>query len=112
MRLSDVIPVLNEADGLAEHLRALDGLRARGAEVIVVDGGSDDATPALARDGALPANTHGGLLSEAYIHGFNHVYEAVEQLRGTAGTRQVEGARVALTTAGAMTCGSAMLLRN
>jgi hypothetical protein len=52
------------------------------------------------------------LLSEAYIHGFNHVLEAVEQLRGDAGERQIEGAEICLTTAGAMTCGSAMILRN
>lgn len=70
----------------------------------VEDGGID-------RHGGLPTNTHGGLLSEAYIHGFNHVIEAVEQLRGDAGPRQVEGAEIALTTAGAMTCGSALVLR-
>ena len=70
------------------------------------------ASGAIRRGGALPTNTHGGLLSEAYIHGFNHVIEAVEQLRGDAGARQVSGAEVALTTAGAMTCGSAMILRN
>jgi acetyl-CoA acetyltransferase len=66
----------------------------------------------IAFESKLPVNTHGGLLSEAYIHGFNHVFEAVEQLRGTAGPRQVADAEIALTTAGAMTCGSALVLRN
>jgi len=47
--LSVVMPVLNEAAGIEEALRALAPLRARGAEVIVADGGSTDGTPALAR---------------------------------------------------------------
>jgi rSAM/selenodomain-associated transferase 2 len=42
--LSIVMPVLNEATGIEETLKALAPLRARGAEVIVVDGGSSDAT--------------------------------------------------------------------
>jgi len=46
--LSIVIPALDEAAGLEERLRALQPLRAAGCEVIVVDGGSRDATPALA----------------------------------------------------------------
>jgi acetyl-CoA acetyltransferase len=50
------------------------------------------------RSGSLPINTHGGLLSEGYIHGMNHVYEAVQQIRGDAGHRQVERHDVALVT--------------
>lgn len=46
--LSIVVPVLNEAAGIAGTLQALAPLRARGAEVIVVDGGSRDATVAIA----------------------------------------------------------------
>lgn len=48
MSLSIIIPVLNEAAGIASFLTALSELRARGAELIVVDGGSSDGTPALA----------------------------------------------------------------
>jgi len=48
--------------------------------------------------GSLPINTHGGLLSEGYLHGLNHVYEAVEQIRGDAGDRQIDRHDVALVT--------------
>jgi rSAM/selenodomain-associated transferase 2 len=47
--LSIIVPCLNEADGIAATLGALAPMRARGAEVIVVDGGSRDATVAQAR---------------------------------------------------------------
>ena len=42
--LSIVVPVLNESAGILAALQALAPLRARGVEVIVVDGGSDDGT--------------------------------------------------------------------
>ena len=47
-RLTIVVPVLNEARGLAASLQALAPLRSRSHEVIVVDGGSDDASAAIA----------------------------------------------------------------
>jgi rSAM/selenodomain-associated transferase 2 len=47
--LSIVVPVLDEAAGIVASLQALAPLRAVGHEVIVVDGGSDDGTPALSR---------------------------------------------------------------
>jgi len=42
--LSIIVPCLNEAEGIRDALTALAPLRARGAEVIVVDGGSSDGT--------------------------------------------------------------------
>src|SRR5690242_15204665 len=46
--LSIVMPVLNEAAEIETALRSLSPMRARGCEVVVVDGGSADDTPALA----------------------------------------------------------------
>ena len=48
MSLSIIIPVLNEARGIAEALAALAPYRVRGAELIVVDGGSGDDTVRIA----------------------------------------------------------------
>ena len=47
-RLSVIVPALNEAPGIGAALRARAPLRARGHEVIVVDGGSEDRTREIA----------------------------------------------------------------
>jgi len=48
-RLTIIVPVLNEAAIIVAALQALAPLRTRGAEIIVVDGGSSDGTPDLAQ---------------------------------------------------------------
>jgi len=48
-KLSIIMPVLNEGEGIAAALDALADMRARGTEVVVVDGGSGDATVERAR---------------------------------------------------------------
>jgi acetyl-CoA acetyltransferase len=62
------------------------------------EGGDFTLSGATALGGSLPVNTHGGFLSEGYVHGWNHIAEAVQQLRGTCGDRQVPNAQIALST--------------
>src|SRR5262245_35976257 len=57
-KLSIIIPVLDEGESIAGILDALANMRALGVEVIVVDGGSRDATVQRARlraDRVMPA---------------------------------------------------------
>jgi acetyl-CoA acetyltransferase len=56
---------------------------------------------ALSLDGSLPINTGGGQLSAGRLHGFGHLHEAVVQLRGLAGRRQVPQHEVAVVSMGA-----------
>ncbi|MEV0542720.1 thiolase C-terminal domain-containing protein [Nocardia salmonicida] len=70
-----------------------------------LDGGKN-----IARDGLLPLNTHGGQLSHGRTHGMGLLHEAVSQLRGEAGPRQVTGARVAVTSSGGLTPSGVLLL--
>ena len=69
---------------------------------------TDDA--ALEVGGRLPTNTSGGGMSEAYLHGFNLITEAVRQVRGTS-TNQVDGAVWSLVTSGEGVPTGALLLR-
>ena len=70
-----------------------------------------DGGTAIARDGVIPLNTHGGQLSHGRTHGMGLVHEAVTQLRGDAGERQVEDARVAVVSSGGLTPSGVLLLR-
>lgn len=71
-----------------------------------IEGGSR-----IARDGELPMNTGGGQLGAGRMHGFGFAHEAVTQLRGKGGARQIPGnPRVAVATSGGGPMAAALLL--
>ncbi len=79
------------------------GLCGRGEAKDFIKGGT------LTRAGRLPTNTHGGQLSEAYIHGMNGVNEGVRLIRGTSVNQPKKNDHV-LVTAGVGVPTSAMIL--
>ena len=70
------------------------GFCGKGESGAFVEGGTN-----IALDGAVPLNTSGGQLSAGRLHGFGHLHEAVQQLRGTANI-QVPGCEVVAVGAG------------
>jgi acetyl-CoA acetyltransferase/uncharacterized OB-fold protein len=64
----------------------------------------------IALEGELPLNTFGGQLSAGRTHGYGFLHEAIVQLRGDAGARQVQGAEVGVVSTGGGTPGGCFLL--
>ncbi len=65
----------------------------------------------IALDGELPLNTFGGQIGAGRLHGFGFAHEAVVQLRGKGGARQIPGdPRVAVSTSGGGPLATALLL--
>jgi acetyl-CoA acetyltransferase len=60
--------------------------------------------------GEHPLNTHGGQLSEGRLHGHGHVLEAIQQLRGTAGVRQMPNAKTAIISSVFPATGAAAIM--
>jgi acetyl-CoA acetyltransferase len=65
----------------------------------------------IAIDGELPLNTFGGQIGAGRLHGFGFAHEAVTQLRGKGGDRQIPGdPKVAVATSGGGPLAAALLL--
>jgi len=74
------------------------------------EGGPFAESGAISFGGALPINTAGGHLSEGYVHGMNHIVEAVRQLRHEA-DMQIPDAELAMCTGGPLPIGSSVVFR-
>ncbi|MDX6284869.1 MAG: hypothetical protein QOG53_354 [Frankiales bacterium] len=124
VNLPDQIYASAGAAGVAQRLWASAGVRPDDVDVAMVYDhftglvlltledfgfcGRGEGGPYFA-EASLPMNTHGGSLSEAYIHGLNHVAEGVRQLRGES-TTHVDGAETCLVTGAAGVPTSALVL--
>ena len=101
----DDLTVMPESWGTAERLYAQTGMKPDDIQAAMIydaftpqvlmqleafgfcgkgEGADFVKSGALAPDGRLPTNTHGGLLGEAYIHGMNSMAEGVRQVRGSS----------------------------
>ncbi len=80
------------------------GFCGKGEGASFVEGGTR-----IARDGEIPLNPHGGQLSAGRLHGYGFLHEAVTQLRGHGGGRQVDGAEVVVVSTGGGHPGGAFL---
>ncbi|MFP6580582.1 MAG: lipid-transfer protein [Myxococcota bacterium] len=126
----DRIATLPEMDLVAKQVYAMSGLGPEDVEAAVIYDAFTSIVlfqleafgfckPGEAKDfikdgalevgGRLPSNTHGGQLSEAYIHGINGVNEGVRLVRGTS-VNQPEKNDCVLVTAGVGVPTSAMIL--
>ncbi len=83
------------------------GFCAKGEAKDFLRGGSN-----ISREGLLPLNTNGGQLSGGRTHGFGYFHEAMLQLKGQAGERQLpQRPKVAVVANGGGPLGSCFLLR-
>jgi len=80
------------------------GFCGEGEGAAFVEGGTR-----IALDGEIPLNPHGGQLSAGRLHGYGFLHEAVTQLRGHGGARQVDSAEVAVLSTGGGHPGGAFL---
>lgn len=78
------------------------------------EGGPFVADGRIGPGGSLPVNTGGGQLSSFYMWGMTPISEAVIQLRGEGGDRQVPGAKIALVSGngGILSTHSTLILSN
>lgn len=98
MKLSIIVPTLNEASGIVATLSALQALRVEGHEVIVSDGGSTDTTAVLA-DGLVDRLLIGAPGRARQMNAGAAVASGEALLFLHADTRLPEGAEQAIQTA-------------
>ncbi len=104
--------LINVYDGFStltlEWLEAI--FDARGEMGGMLEDAWDAKTKKLKFLGRIPMSTHGGNLGEGRVQGLGHVLEAVRQLRGEAGGRQLKNPKLALVTNGNNPVNAGMIL--